>query len=90
MTRLLNKLASVLSKDNSQNEIKELLEKIQEQEEETLMVMSCLERPITKRMTPVWLRKLADDLVEQIDHETMPARSLLAYQSQMTCKFHRR
>ena len=81
MTRLLNKLASVLSEDNPQNEIKELLEKIQEQQEETLMVMSRLEKAYHQKNDTSMAEKVsdeADDLVEQIDRETMPARSLLA------------
>lgn len=81
MTRLLNKLASVLSEDNLQNKIKELLEKIQEQQEETLMVMSRLEKAYHQKNDTSMAEKVsdeADDLVEQIDRETMPARSLLA------------
>ena len=81
MTRLLNKLASVLSEDNSQNEVKELLEKIQEQQEETLMVMSRLEKAYHQKNDTSIAEKVsdeADDLVEQVDRETMPARSLLA------------
>ena len=81
MTRLLNKLASVLSEDNPQNEIKELLGKIQEQQEETLMVMSRLEKSYHQKNDTSMAEKVsdeADDLVEQIDRETMPARSLLA------------
>ena len=81
MTRLLNKLASVLSEDNSQNEVKELLEKIQEQQEETLMVMSRLEKAYHQKNDTSMAEKVsneADDLVEQVDRETMPARSLLA------------
>ena len=74
------KLASILSEDNSQNEIKELLEKIQEQEE-TLMVMSRLEKAYHQRNDISLAEKVsdeADDLVEQIDRETKPACSLLA------------
>jgi len=81
MTRLLNKLASILSEDNSQNKIKELLEKIQEQQEETLMVMSRLEKAHHQKNDTSMAEKVSDevdDLVEKIDCETMPARSLLA------------
>ena len=81
MTRLLNKLASVLSEGNSQNEVKELLEKIQKQQEETLIVMSRLEKAYRQKNDTSMAEKVsdeADDLVEQIDRETMPARSLLA------------
>ena len=87
MTRLLNKLASVLSEDNSQNEIKELLEKIQEQQEETLMVMSRLEKAYHQKDDTSMAEKVsdeADDLLEQIDRETMPARSLLASLTKQT------
>ena len=59
MTRLLNKLASVLSEDNSQNEIKELLEK--EQQEETLMVMSRLEKAYHQKDDTSMAEKVSDE-----------------------------
>ena len=74
MTRLLNKLASVLSEGNSQNEVKELLEKIQKQQEETLIVMSRLEKAYRQKNDTSMAEKVsdeADDLVEQIDRETI-------------------
>ena len=44
MTRLLNKLAGVLGENNpQQSEIKELLERIDEQKDYTLSVMNLLE-----------------------------------------------
>ena len=81
MTRLLNKLASVLSEDNSQDEVKELLEKIQEQQEETLMVMFRLEKVYHQKNDTSMAKKVSnegDNLVEQINRETIPACSLLA------------
>ena len=55
--------------------------KIQEQQEETLMVMSGLEKAYHQKNDTSMAEKVsdeADDLVEKIDRETMPARSLLA------------
>ena len=81
MTRLLNKLAIVLAEDDSSVDIKTLLEKIQEQQENTLQVMSRLESAYRQKQDEIMAEKVsdeADDLVEQIDRETMPARSLLA------------
>ena len=81
MTRLFNKLASVLTEDDSSVDIKVLLEKIQEQQENTLEVMTRLENAYRQKQDETMAEKVsdeADDLVEQIDRETMPARSLLA------------
>ena len=81
MTRLLNKLVIVVTEDDSSVDIKTLLEKIQEQQENTLQVMSRLENAYRQKQHEIMAVKVsdeADDLVEQIDRETMPARSLLA------------
>ena len=80
MTRLLNKLASVLTEDDSLLDIKGLLEKIQEQQENTLEVMTHLENAYRQKQDETMVEKVSDEmdnLVEQIDRETMPARSLL-------------
>ena len=81
MTRLLNKLAIVLTEDDSSVDIKTLLEKIQEQQENVLQVMSRLENAYRRKQDENMAEKVsdeADDLVEQIDRETMPARARLA------------
>ena len=81
ITCLLNRLASILSEDNLQNEIKELLGKNQEQQEESLMVISRLEKAYHQKNDINMAEKVsdeADELVEHIDREIMPARSLLA------------
>jgi len=81
MTRLFNKLAVVLTEDDLSVDIRTLLEKIQEQQENTLQVMSRLENAYRQKQDEIMAERVsdeADDLVEQIDRETMPARSLLA------------
>ena len=81
MTRLLNKLAIVLTEDDSSVDIKTLWEKIQEQQENVLQVMSRLENAYRRKQDENMAEKVsdeADDLVEQIDRETMPARARLA------------
>jgi len=58
-----------------------MLEKIQEQQENTPQVMSRLENAYRQKQDEIMAEKVsdeADNLVEQIDHETMPARLLLA------------
>ena len=57
------------------------MEKIQEQQENVLQVMSRLENAYRQKQDENMAEKVsdeADDLVEQIDRETMPARTLLA------------
>jgi len=81
MTRLLNKLTTVLGEDDPKIAIKELLQRIEEQQENTLMVMTCLERAYRQKNDEGMVEKVskeADELVEQIDREIIPACSLLA------------
>ena len=78
MTRLLNKLAGVLGENNpQQSEIKELLERIDEQKDYTLSVMNLLEVAYRENKEEEFAKK-AVCLVDQVDRETCLACSVLA------------
>ena len=83
MTRLLNKLATMLSEDDSipKTEIKDMLHKIEEQQDHTIMAINCSESFYRQKNEEALAEKVSDevnDLLEQIDHEMRPARLLLA------------
>lgn len=83
MTHLLNKLATMLSEDDSipKSEIKDMLHKIEEQQDHTIMVINRSESFYHQKNEEALAEKVSDevdDLLEQIDHETRPARLLLA------------
>ena len=82
ITRLLNKLAGILSDGNPQQiEIKSLFEGIQDQQDRTLAIMTRLEEAYRLNNEEAMAAKVsdeADDLMEQIEHEIIPARALLA------------
>lgn len=83
MTHLLNKLATMLSEDDSipKTEIKDMLHKIEEQQDHTIMAINRLESFYRQKNEEALAEKVSnevDDLLEQIDHETRPARLLLA------------
>ena len=60
MTRLLNKLAIILTEDDSSVDIKTLLEKIQEQQENVLQVMSRLENAYCQKQDENMAEKVSD------------------------------
>ena len=83
MTRLLNKLAAMLSEDDQipKTEIKDMLHKIEEQQDHTIMVINRLENSYRQKNEEALADKVSDeidDLLEQIDRETRPARLILA------------
>ena len=83
MTHLLNKLATMLSEDDSipKTEIKDMLHKIEEQQDHTIMAINRWESFYRQKNEEALAEKVSDevdDLLEQIDHETRPARLLLA------------
>ena len=81
MTRPLNKLASALSEDDPEIAIKGLLQRIQEQQENTLKIMTHLERTYRQNNDEGKADKVsdkADNLVEQINQEITPACLLVA------------
>ena len=83
MTHLLNKLATMLSEDDSipKTEIKDMLHKIEEQQDHTIMAINRSESFYRQKNEEALAEKVSDevdDLLEQIDHETRPARLLLA------------
>ena len=83
MTRLLNKLAAMLSEDDEipKTEIKDMLPKIEEQQDHTIMAIDRLESFYRQKKEEALADKVSDevdDLLEQIDLETRPARLILA------------
>ena len=80
MTRLLNKLASVIAeKDPQQGEIKDLLVRIDEPKDQTVSIMSLLETAHRENGEVGIVERVsdeADDLVEQVDCETSVLASL--------------
>ena len=83
MTHLLNKLATMLSEDDSipKTKIKDMLHKIEEQQDHTIMAINCSESFYRQKNEEALAEKVSnevDDLLEQIDHEMRPARLLLA------------
>ena len=83
MTRLLNKLATMLSEDDSipKTEINDMLHKIEEQQDHTIIAINRLESFYRQKNEKALAEKVSDevdDLLEQIDRETRPARLLLA------------
>ena len=83
MTHLLNKLATMLSEDDSipKTEIKDMLHKIEEQQDHTIMAINRSESFYRQKNEEALAEKVSDevdDLLEQIDRETRPARLLLA------------
>jgi hypothetical protein len=81
MTRLLNTMASKISEScTEQGEVKELLLRIDEQKDETLHIMSKLEKIYHHSKEYVNARKVndeADALVDQVEQETNSARLFL-------------
>ena len=81
MTRLLNKLAGVLCSENPQDvKIKDLLARIEEQQDRTVSIMNLLETAYRNDKQVENAEKVsneADELVGQVDRETSPARMLL-------------
>ena len=78
MMRLLNKLATMLSEDDSipKTEIKDKLHNIVEQQDHTIMAINCLESFYRQKNEEALAKKVrdeVDDLREQIDRETRPA-----------------
>ena len=83
ITHLLNKLATMLSEDDSipKTEIKDMLHKIEEQRDHTILAINRLESFYHQKNEEALADKVSDevdDLLEQIDHETRPAHLLLA------------
>ena len=83
MTRLLNKLAAMLSEDDQlpKTEIKDMLHEIEEQQERTTKAINRLESSYRQQNEEALADKVSDeidDLLEQIDRETRPARLILA------------
>lgn len=83
MTHLLNKLATMLSEDDSipKTEIKDMLYKIEEQQDHTITAINRSESFYRQKNEEALAEKVSDevdDLLEQIDHEMRPARLLLA------------
>ena len=75
MTRLLNKLAAMLSEDDQipKTEIKDMLHKIEEQQDHTIMAINRLESSYRQKKEAALADKVSDevdDLLEQIDRET--------------------
>ena len=87
MTRLLNKLAGSISDESSQkNEVNHLMERIEEQKDETLRIMEQLEGAYQESKDADNVSKVSDEadaLVEQVDRETSSARSFLASLAQV-------
>ena len=87
MTRLLNKLAGSISDESSQkNEVNLLMERIEEQKDETLRIMEQLEGAYRESKDADNVSKVSDEadaLVEQVDRETSSARSFLASLAQV-------
>lgn len=84
MTRVLNKLASVLSGDPRHIDINDLLQQVEEQMDSSLRVMSRLERAYRENKDPEMASKVSDEadlLLERVDLETASARSFLASSS---------
>ena len=84
MTRVLNKLASVLSGDPRHIDIIDLLQQVKEQMDSSLRVMSRLERAYRENKDPEMASKVSDEadlLFERVDLETASARSFLASSS---------
>ena len=83
MTHLLNKLVTMLSEDDSipKTEIKDMLYKIEEQQDHTIMAINRSESFYRQKNEEALAEKVSDevdDLLEQIDHEMRPTRLLLA------------
>jgi len=83
MTRLLNKLTAMLSEDDQipKTEIKDMLHKIEEQQDHTIMAINRLESSYRQKDEEALADKVSDevdDLLEQIDRETRPARLIPA------------
>ena len=83
MTRLLNKLAAMLSEDDQipKTEIKDMLHKIEEQQDHTIMAIDRLESLYRQKKEEALADKVSDEvdeLLEQIDREIRPARLILA------------
>ena len=83
VTHLLNKLATMLSEDDSipKTEIKDMLYKIEEQQDHTIMAINRSESFYRQKNEEALAEKVSDevdDLLEQIDHEMRPTRLLLA------------
>ena len=79
---LLNKLAAMLSEDDQipKTEIKDMLHKIEEQQDHTIMAINRLESSYRQKKEEALADKVSDevdDLLEQIDRETRPARLIL-------------
>ena len=84
MTRVLNKLASVLSGDPRHIDINDLLQQVDEQMDSSLRVMSRLERAYRENKDPEMSSKVSDEtdfFLERVDLETASARSFLASSS---------
>ena len=75
MTRLLNKLATMLSEDDQipKTEIKDMLHKIEEQQDHTIMAINRLESSYRQKKEEALADKVSDEvdnLLEQIGRET--------------------
>ena len=81
MTRLLNNMATMISELNTEHkDVKEILLRIDEQQEETLHIMNKLEIIYQRNKDHGNARKVndeADSLVDQVKHETKSARTYL-------------
>ena len=82
MTLLLNKLAAMLSEDDQipKTEIKDMLHKIEEQQDHTIMAINRLESLYCQKKEEALADKVSDEvdeLLEQIDREIRPARLIL-------------
>ena len=80
MTRVLNKVASVLSGDPRHIDINDLLQQVQEQMDSSLRILSPLERAYRENKDPEMASKVSDEadlLLERVDLKTASSRSFL-------------